>query len=187
MEPKLSTLHRGYCSKCGCRTEFLKGKCLTCDTRSAEVRPEIKHRKRRGNAAGRSSVVPAIQSPQSQQVPTRLETEGADSVNAERINDPRSHRETWCGDIKSTGFVGENPASITPQTKVRRLRKGKPRKRAEGAGIKGERGCYSLSLSARIGAISKAKERSRKRKPKHVAIVAGIGPVEQGQFEQGEI
>ena len=57
----------------------------------------------------------------------------------------------------------------------------------KGAESDGKRGCLSLPLSARIGAISKAKERSRKRKPKHVAIVAGIGPVEQGQFEQGEI
>jgi len=51
----------------------------------------------------------------------------------------------------------------------------------------GKRGCLSLPLSARIRAISKAKERSRKRKPKRGAIVAGIELVEQGQFEQGEI
>jgi len=117
---KLPILHRGYCFHCGCRTEFLKGRCLVCDTKQSKNGEEIKYRKRRGNAAGRSSVVLAIQSPQSQKVLNRLETERADSVNAERITNPRNHRKMWCGKITTTGFVGENPASITPQIKPRR-------------------------------------------------------------------
>ena len=140
MKEKLSTLHSAKCPTCGCDQLFnARGKCMQCEIKfSAEVRPEIKYRKRRGNAAGRSSVVLAIQSPQSRRVPTRLETEGADSVKPERINDPRSHRETWCGDIKSTGFVGENPASITPQIKVRRCKTRIRRTQRAGSRVEGE-------------------------------------------------
>lgn len=44
----IPVLHRADCPRCGCRTEFLKERCLICNARlSDSVKPDIRIKTRR--------------------------------------------------------------------------------------------------------------------------------------------
>jgi len=41
----MATIYRDYCFGCGCRSEFLEGRCLVCETRLSDTKSEFKERR----------------------------------------------------------------------------------------------------------------------------------------------
>lgn len=157
-------LHHVLCPRCGWPSHAdQRGRMLCCTgVREKEVREDIKFkiRKRRGNAVGRTNVVPAVQSPQSQQVPSRLRTERAESVNADRLNEtPAITGQCDAAKLLTVALVGENPASITPQIESRRCSR-RGRLKSEFSSAENEGGDnLSLTISAGQGELFETGEK----------------------------
>ena len=125
----MTILHRvDKCPKCGWPSHAnSRGRMMCCTGVREKDIPKIRMRIRRGNAAGRSSVVPAVQSPRPQQVSSRLKAERAElSVRPDRssrLENSGTSGKSGVAKLRPVAFGGENPSSITPQNQGQEVRK----------------------------------------------------------------